>query len=91
MKDTPPTPPPKPSIHLDWEEWAVYLTECDATDEQKRALIEAVWGIAMGFVDLGWDITSGEKTSGQEIDLADLLRHAVLNSDDKEEQQEEEV
>ena len=71
-KPSPPTRPPtqsggteiapsekpagRPTIHLDCEEWLPYLDDPDATDEEKRELIETLWGIVLSFVDLGWTI-----------------------------------
>ncbi|MEM9319237.1 MAG: hypothetical protein AAGA70_09545 [Pseudomonadota bacterium] len=88
MKTPPPTPPPKPSLNLNWEDWLPYLEASDAPDDIKRQFIETIWAIAMGFVDLGWRIKSSPETCGQDFDLAAALHHAVLNS---EEQEKEEV
>lgn len=63
----PPTRPPteiastgkdtvSPTIQLDPEEWLPYLDDPDATEEEKLALIETLWGIVLSFVDLGWAI-----------------------------------
>ena len=81
--NTPPTPPPKPSLHLNWQDWLPYLEGSDATDAEKRQLIETLWSIMMAFADHGWDLDSSEcspESSGQVTDLSDVLHHAVLNS-----------
>lgn len=79
---------PPPGLHLNWEDWLPYFEDSDATDAEKRQMIEALWSIAMAFVDLGWNIDSAPETSGQTLDLTAALRAAVLNS---ENQQKEEV
>lgn len=81
MNDTPPKPPPKPSLHLNWEEWLPYLDDTEASDADKRQLIETLWAIVMAFVDLGWDLNAAPETCGQDLDLTAALRRAVLNSD----------
>lgn len=88
MKDTPPTPPPKPSIHLNWKEWLPYVAHSDASDDEKRKAIEAIWSLAFAFVDLGWEIDDSPETSGQSLDLITALQAAVVYS---ESQQKEEV
>lgn len=83
MKNTPDTPPPKrPSLHLNFEDWLPYLEHSSASEAEKIRLIEMLWSIAMGFVDLGWDIDSSPETSGQSFDLTAALRAAVLNSEE---------
>ena len=85
---TPPTPPPtsrpKPSLHLNWEDWLPYLTVSEAPDAEKRKFIETLWSIMMAFADHGWELGNGPaspaETSGQVTDLSDVLRQAALNS-----------
>ncbi|OIQ26166.1 MAG: hypothetical protein BM562_16630 [Alphaproteobacteria bacterium MedPE-SWcel] len=84
MKDTPATPPPKPSVHLDFEDWLPYLEHEDATEAEKIEFVETLWNIAVAFVDLGWDLNSNRETGGQSLDLTAVLRAAVVNSNDKE-------
>ncbi len=85
MKDTPPTPPPKPSIHLNIEDWMPCLADQGIPETDKIQLIETLWSIVLHFVDLGWDFESSENTSGQSLDLTAALQAAVLNSNDTEE------
>ncbi|MEP2640813.1 hypothetical protein [Roseobacter sp.] len=80
----PNTPPTKtqtsdPAITLDWEAFLPYLANTDATDQEKRALIETVTQIMIGFADLHFDIAPPKQTSGQVVDLAAVLHEAVLN------------
>ena len=88
MTDTPPTPPPKPSLHLNWEDWLPYVAHSDVSDDEKRKAIEAIWSLAFAFVDLGWEIEDSPESSGQSLDLITALRAAVVNS---ESTQKEEV
>lgn len=87
MPDTslPQTPqshmPQSPTLTFEWTEWLPYMADSDLTDDQKRAVIETLWSIVMGFVDLGWEIESrASETSGQTLDLRTALKAAVLNS-----------
>ena len=78
-------PPPdtktRPAITCDWEEWRAYLDHVEASDEDKRQMIETLWSIVVAFVDLGWDVTdAGKETCGQAFDLKTALEAAVLNS-----------
>lgn len=96
MPDTslPETPPShitrSQKVTFDWTEWLPYMADSDLTDDQKRAMIETLWSIVIGFVDLGWEIeTRTSETSGQTLDLRTALNAAVLNS--QEQQTKEEV
>lgn len=98
-----PKPPPakdkpiaRPAVHLNWEDWLPYLEENDATEVEKRQLIETLWSIMIAFVDLGCDLGSspnpnGKETSGQTLDLTAVLRAAVLSSKDVQHHKKEEV
>jgi hypothetical protein len=79
MEDTAPHKKP-PGITFDWRDWLPYLEDTDATDEEKRELIETLWGIVLAFVDLGFDINPTQETCGQIFDLKAVLEAAVLNS-----------
>ncbi|MEO0698065.1 MAG: hypothetical protein AAFY84_18485, partial [Pseudomonadota bacterium] len=84
-----PAPPPKPSLHLNWEDWLIDLEDSDACLDDKRQLIETLWTIMTAFVDLGWDVSPAHatETCGQQLDLKVVLTAAVLNL--KEQQKEE--
>ena len=82
MKDTADPPQTKrPSIRLDWRDWLPYLEDSEASEAEKRLIIETVWDIAMGFVDLGFDLDVAEESSGQSFDLTAALHAAVLYSE----------
>ena len=57
--------PPLPALTIDWERYERFLEKSDAPLEQKRALIETLWNIMVGFVDLGFPVASPQKTCGQ--------------------------
>lgn len=85
MPETHTKPPPKPSLHLNWEDWLPYLDDTEASDADKRQLIETLWAIMMGFADLGWELSDGTapaKSSGQVANLTAVLRSAVLYSEE---------
>ena len=89
MKDIPQAPPtPRPSIHLNWQDWLPYFEDSTATETEKQQVIETLWSIVLAFVDLGWDLNTDPETSGQSLDLTAALRAAViqLEDTDKEEQ-----
>lgn len=85
----------RPTLHLDAEEWLPYLDDPDASDEEKRQLIETLWGIVLSFVDLNWNVeiqtddnsNLPPETSTSSIDLTRALHGAVvhLNEPEKEE------
>ncbi|MEM1149738.1 MAG: hypothetical protein AAGI03_04165, partial [Pseudomonadota bacterium] len=106
-KPSPPMRPPsevasaekgaeRPTLHLDTEEWLPYLDDPDATEEEKRELIETLWGIVLSFVDLGWQITAEDAGPSQlppdqtepSIDLTRALHAAVVQSDDHQQMEE---
>ena len=87
------TPRPPPKLLFNWEDWLPYLADADATDEQKRELIETIWSIVCNFVDLGWEVGDAlplrKKTCGKDIDLKAALQAAMLHSNDNEKESEE--
>ena len=91
MTQTPPTPPPTTSIHLNIEDWLPYLTDSNASEAQKIALIETLWNILLLFLDLGWKLGDGKNTSGQSLDLTTALQAAVLHSVDTDDEEQEAV
>lgn len=92
VKETPPIPDKArpPSLAIDWDLYAAMLEESDATDAQKRELIETLWAIVVTFVDLGFNLqpapqSCGElSTEGAEA-LADLVSSNLTAATIKEE------
>lgn len=75
-------PPKAQALRFDWQDWLPHFDDEDIPDNDKRAMIEALWSIVVAFVDLGWDITPDAKeTCGQDLDLTALLNAAVLQSE----------
>jgi len=94
------SPAPLPNIapsvlRFDWQDWLPYFEDEAIPETQKRVLIETMWSIVIGFVDLGWSITpiveaeaidescvgKGAQTCGQTIDLKAVLEAAVIRSE----------
>jgi len=92
MKDTSPpdtninpdTPPSRPSLHFDVNDWLPYIEDENATYEQKVELIETLWSIVIGFVDLGWDIKSSPESCGEDADLYTLLSSGMVDLDNNQ-------
>ncbi|MEL6468055.1 MAG: hypothetical protein AAFQ58_24090 [Pseudomonadota bacterium] len=78
-----------PTLTCDWQDWLSYLEEVDATDAEKRQLIETLWAIVVAFVDLGWDVEATSETCGQTLDLKAALTAAVLHSTHTKQEQED--
>lgn len=89
MTTTAPPPDTPATLTCDWQDWLSYLEEVDATDAEKRKLIETLWAIVVAFVDLGWDVEAAPETCGQSLDLKAALTAAVLNSMPTKQEQEE--
>jgi hypothetical protein len=102
MNFQPPTSPPEnvpPVLRFDWRDWLSYFEDENIPEDQKRVLIETLWSIMIGFVDLGWSIAptlespalensgagKSAKNCGQTFDLKAVLEAAVVRSelDDK--------
>lgn len=43
-------------VGVDYERYARFLEDADLTDAEKRAFIDAVWGIIFDFVSLGFSV-----------------------------------
>lgn len=102
MNFQPPTSPSEnvpPVLRFDWRDWLPYFEDENIPEDQKRVLIETLWSIMIGFVDLGWsiaptqessplensDVGKSAKNCGQTFDLKVVLEAAVVRSelDDK--------
>ncbi|MCQ0989593.1 hypothetical protein [Jiella marina] len=58
------TAKPDLSLSVDWELYASYLEESDASDEDKQALIKSLFAIVLGFVDLGFRLNPVQHCGG---------------------------
>jgi len=84
MPAPPPQTPPTPRLHLNWQEWLPYISECNASVDEKRELIETMWSIARAFVDLGWEVDFVAENGGEGFDLCAALHAAVVYSKEPE-------
>jgi nitroimidazol reductase NimA-like FMN-containing flavoprotein (pyridoxamine 5'-phosphate oxidase superfamily) len=87
----PPTPPPEPSLNLCWEEWLPYFENIEASEAEKKELIETLWSIILAFVDLGWNAGNRCGNEQQSADITALLAASVLYSQHTPTQQKEEA
>lgn len=69
--DTDPKPP-VPALRFDWTDWLPYLDDQEIPDEQKRELIETLWGIVVSFIDLSWQVGPHPQT-GASLDLKAIV------------------
>ena len=57
-----------PVLTVDYDLYAHFLEESDASEEDKRKLIETLWSITMMFVDMGFGVhpvQQAQKACGQ--------------------------
>lgn len=90
-----PTENVPPVLRFDWRDWLLYFEDENIPEDQKRVLIETIWSIVVGFVDLGWSIApslessavensgvgKGSENCGQTFDLKAVLEAAVVRSE----------
>lgn len=55
----------RPSLEVDFEKYAHFLEDSDLTEDQKRELLQAIWTIIIGFVDLGFGVHPVQQACGQ--------------------------
>ncbi|GAB5470449.1 MAG: hypothetical protein Kilf2KO_34790 [Rhodospirillales bacterium] len=53
------------ALTLDVEKYQRYLDDPRSSDDQKRQVIEALWTIIVGFVDLGFGVHPAQQVCGQ--------------------------
>ncbi|MGH1354780.1 MAG: hypothetical protein ACRBBS_06865 [Thalassovita sp.] len=80
---------PQTALTSDWQDWVEHLPDIEASDAEKRALIETLWSMVTVFVDLIWQgaprpQTAPQETCGQQPDLASALLCAVLHATEQE-------
>jgi hypothetical protein len=57
--------PVRPAVTFDVERYERYLEDQGLSAEQKRAMLEALWSIIVGFVDLGFGVHPAQSACGQ--------------------------
>ncbi|MEH6521119.1 hypothetical protein [Sulfitobacter sp.] len=76
MTDLPPNFNPEtapPTLTIDWDAYLPFFEDQDISEEDKHALIEALWSIVVGFVDLGFSVHPVQQACGQDDDpLSDV-------------------
>lgn len=72
--------PPVPALRFDWTDWLPYFEDQDIPEEQKRELIETLWGIVVAFVDLGWQLNPRPEICGEALDLKAILTSADVGN-----------
>ena len=87
MTDIPPEFNPEtapPSLTIDWDAYLPFFEDEDISEDHKRELIEALWSIMVGFVDLGFGIHPVQQASqnnigGKDVSLAEMPVSDVKN------------
>lgn len=67
-KDGPSTSPPqntRPVITFDAARYEHFLAEMGLDEDQKHAMLEALWSIIVSFVDLGFGVHPAQQACGQ--------------------------
>lgn len=63
------------TISIDYECYGHYLENAGLNDAQKREILDALWTVIVGFVDLGFEVRPGTKSldgdSGSMVALQD--------------------
>mmetsp|Transcript_28492 Transcript_28492/g.53424 ORF Transcript_28492/g.53424 Transcript_28492/m.53424 type:complete len:94 (+) Transcript_28492:95-376(+) len=72
--------PQPPSLSIDWDAYLPFLEDDDIAENDKRALIEALWSIVTSFVDLGFEVSSPSKPCGkQQSDIPQEVADVVCS------------
>ena len=76
-------PKPAPALTIDWQLYASYLEESDASEAEKQALIESLYAIVLGFVDLGFGLNPLQQSGddGGKEPLRQIIASHALESD----------
>lgn len=62
--------PPLPSLTLDIARYDHFLQECNWSEEQKAAFLNALWNIVVSFVDMGFGLDSTQAACGKLLESA---------------------
>lgn len=66
-------------VEVDFERYAPLLEDADISEDQKRDLLQALWSIIIGFVDLGFEVDCEQTACGQ---VPENSRKAPLTAPD---------
>lgn len=83
MKDMPPEFNPEtapPRLEIDWDAYLPYFEDEDISEADKQELIEALWSIVVGFVDMGFGVHPVQQVCGKDVSLAAMPASDVVSS-----------
>jgi hypothetical protein len=63
----------RPTLSLDIGLYEGFLADSTLAEADKRALLESLWQIIVGFVDLGFDVRPADKAGEKTSDSAENL------------------
>lgn len=70
-----------PTLTLDTERYQAMLDAPDLSENQKRELIETLWQVVVGFIDLNFDICTTDESAGESCGKpANLMQSATCNA-----------
>ncbi|MEM9619383.1 MAG: hypothetical protein AAF936_15620 [Pseudomonadota bacterium] len=72
-----------PTLGVDYELYAHYLEHSDASEEDKRALVETLWSIIMTFVDMGFGVHPVQQAQQACGQLQEILPKPALTAPDE--------
>jgi hypothetical protein len=75
-----------PSLSVDWSVYKPFLEDQDISDDQKKELIETVWAVIVGCVNLGFEIQSPQQACEQNGDTGIFSPADMLSSLDSQNQ-----
>ena len=71
------------ALTLDVALYEKYLEASDVSDDQKQKLLEALWSVIVGFVDLGFEVhplqQANSEACEQELDLTSFMASDVVS------------
>ncbi len=67
------------SLTIDWDLYGHYLEDSDLSDDQKRELIQTLWNIVVGFVDLGFGIHPVQQACEQKEEIGDFIASKAVD------------
>lgn len=70
------------ALSIDWELYLRLLEDSDASEADKRALIECLWSIIVSFVDMGFRLNPLQEICGEPLPPPTAKAAPVLTSDE---------
>ncbi len=76
-------PGPRAALTIDWDYYLELLKDSDASETEKRELIQTLWSIVVSFVDLGFGIHPLQQAMSDDCaqlpDLSEILASDLGN------------